>query len=781
MKNYKQLVKSLPSKTVVFAFGRFNPPTTGHELLIKAVKKLAANNNAAHAIYASKTQNTKKDPLPVDKKIQYLNMLFPGTNFVAASAEVASFIQAAEQLNKKYKNLIMVAGSDRVPEYTRILNTYNGKNFNFDSIQVISAGERDPDADNASGMSATKMRTAAAKGEYADFKKGLPSHVRDIDAKRLMNDVRLGLGLEVIKEQIKFNVDTIREQYFQGNIFLEGQIVESAGIHYTIVKRGSNHLLVEDKDGNKMSKWIKDVNLVDSNITPTIGAAMNEELTTKTIKPTDKLKVARMIASFLGNEDAEKSSNPENLVNMALRKVKTKITHSDSRAMLTKMLSLADEVGIDYDKTLLPVKMKEANEPRVVPVNTKSKRNAGGDILSLKDFNKLSKLNKGITEQADDEIGDTADGSNEIKLTDPEGSKVAPHQVPHTKVGHSLTYPDNDTNRRMKVKYKTEEVDLTEVSTAKAREVHAARVDQYNKAKKSGDDEATEKAKGKMKSSFKHYLNKDTKDTKKMFDKLAPKGDEAIKKAANDEHEYNKSRGWSNEEVELDEAQMKMSYKDWLKQTGKTHSPENTELYKKTQTEELKKKQMKTPVRDDSYQLGVNNGKGFDAFFEEVEEDDCTEDELESMANSINDVDDVMDAYDDDELAIVDDEGEEIHSSLKEEVEALNEVLSRLERIKAKVRFARTQSKRERKIQIALKRHSDTKTLNNRARKLAIVLMKKRLAKKPLDKLSVGEKERIEGIIQRRKTAINRLAMKMVPRVRKIEQDRLAHKKYTKA
>ena len=151
------------------------------------------------------------------------------------------------------------------------------------------------------------------------------------------------------------------------------------------------------------------------------------------------------------------------------------------------------------------------------------------------------------------------------------------------------------------------------------------------------------------------------------------------------------------------------------------------------------------------------------------------------MANSINDVEDVMDVYDDDELAIIDDEGEEIHSSLKEEVEAINEVLSRAERIKAKIRFARSESKRERKIQVALKRHSDTKTLNNRARKLAIVTMKKRLAKKPLDKLTVGEKERIEGIIQKRKVAIDRLAMRMVPRVRKIEQDRLAHKKYTKA
>lgn len=919
MKNYKQLVKSLPSKTVVFAFGRFNPPTTGHELLIKAVKKLAEKNKAAHVIYASKTQNNKKDPLSVDKKIQYLNLLFPNTNFIAATQEVASFIQAAEQLNKKYKNIIMVAGSDRVPEYTRILNTYNGKNFNFDSIQVISAGERDPDADNATGMSATKMRAAASKGEFNEFKKGLPSHIRDIDARRLMNDVRTGLGLEIIKEQIKFSVDETREKYFQGSIFLEGQLVESAGKQYTIIKRGSNHLLLEDSEGTKVSKWIKDVTLLEdviggaipkeitfngyttknlhhsedairaflatiqrlgnshhdqdilhalkatdtymklndmhleqgiapdqkelakwraahaearthlakmgefmhhmdywhmheheiqdmeANYTPeTAGAEMNEELTTKTIKASDKLKVARMIASFLGNDDAEKSSNPENLVNTSLRKVKSKLTHTDSLNILKKMLHLADEVGIEYDHSALPQKMQEVHEPRVVAIDKKSKRNAGGDILSLKDFNKLSKVNKGVTEQLkhDPATGDVdvQDDEDELNIVNPDGVPVPPQTIQHTKVGHSLTYPDNDTNRRMKVKYKTEEVDLNEVSTQKAREVHSARVDQYNAAKKSGDAEATEKAKGKMKSSFKHYLAKDTKDIKKMYDKHAPKGDEAIKKAANAEYEYNKSKGLSNEELELDEDKMKMTYKDWLKQNNKQHSPENTELYKKTQKEGViqpngtdkvteamevtkPKKQVKTPVKDDSYQIGANNAKGFDAFFEECGEceDEALEKDLDAMADSVKDENDILDAYDDDELAIIDgDDGEEIHSTIKEEVEALNEVLSRAERVRAKIRFAKSESKRERKIQLALKRHSDTKTLNNRARRLAVVLMKKRLAKKPLESLSLAEKERIEKIIEKRKTAVGRLAMKLVGKVRKIEQERLAHNKYTK-
>ena len=108
------------------------------------------------------------------------------------------------------------------------------------------------------------------------------------------------------------------------------------------------------------------------------------------------------------------------------------------------------------------------------------------------------------------------------------------------------------------------------------------------------------------------------------------------------------------------------------------------------------------------------------------------------------------------------------------------EVLSRIERIRAKARFARTSSKRERRIQIALKRHSDNKTINTRARKLAVSLMKKRLLRgRNLNTISVGEKERIERVVQRKKDVIGRVAMKLVPRVRSVEKARLSHSKYT--
>ena len=163
------------------------------------------------------------------------------------------------------------------------------------------------------------------------------------------------------------------------------------------------------------------------------------------------------------------------------------------------------------------------------------------------------------------------------------------------------------------------------------------------------------------------------------------------------------------------------------------------------------------------------------------DEDEPSDEELDAMIAHINDWDDVIDAYDPDELSIIDKEtGEEIHSSVDESTE-LNEVLSRAERIKSRMRFARTAGKRERKLQVALKHRSNAATINKRARHLAVKTMETKLAKgKPLASLSVPERERIERIIQKRKAIIGRLAMKLTHRVKGIEAARLSHKSFTK-
>ena len=240
MKDYKQLLKELPSKTVVLACGKFNPPNVGHELIVKAVKALAEQRSADHVIYASTFSDAKKNPLLVEKKLQYLNLIFPKTNFVESEKNLVDIVKS---LKENYSNIILVTGA----EVPRALKKYN--------VTVINTGESDPDESET-------IRSFASKGLYEQFKKALPSSIRDLDSRRLMNDIRTGLGLDIIKEQINLVKDDIREMYHSGAIFNVGEVVESNGKKYEIVKRGSNHLLLKEDSGKLVSKWIQDVKII---------------------------------------------------------------------------------------------------------------------------------------------------------------------------------------------------------------------------------------------------------------------------------------------------------------------------------------------------------------------------------------------------------------------------------------------------------------------------------------------------------------------------------------
>jgi predicted kinase len=200
MKRFIQISeeKDKDLKPVVMAFGRMNPPTSGHEKLVNKVKELADKHNAPHHIVLSHSQDATKNPLSAEQKVKHASRAFPGTNVEAASKEMPTFFHHAKRLyDAGHRHLIMVAGSDRAKEYHELLHKYNGKegHFNFDKIEVKSAGERDPDAEGTSGMSATKMREHARNGNFTEFRKGLPSQMKDHHALELYHDTRKGMGL----------------------------------------------------------------------------------------------------------------------------------------------------------------------------------------------------------------------------------------------------------------------------------------------------------------------------------------------------------------------------------------------------------------------------------------------------------------------------------------------------------------------------------------------------------------------------------------------------------
>ena len=343
MKAYSQFLRGLPSKNAVFTFGSFQPPTADHELLIKTVEQVAEQQNATKIIYTSSLQDDKKNPLPADRKVYYLNRMFPESKFKSAG----NLLEAATELNEKYNSIVLVVGSDQVAECQKLLEKHNGKEFNFNSIKVVSTGERNADEDTT----VNKLRESAKKGDYDLFKENLPNTITSVDAKRLMNEMRTGFGLEVIKEQVKLATDWLRESYFRGELFNVGDIVEADNTLYRIQKRGSNHLLLQNEQGDLVSKWIRDV-IISQKPFNFQGIVTEMKFTA-----TDKIKVARIIANALGVTDVEKTSSAEQLINNALRKVRSKPMRPEYIAIIHNMLQTAREAGIEYDQKLLPSKV----------------------------------------------------------------------------------------------------------------------------------------------------------------------------------------------------------------------------------------------------------------------------------------------------------------------------------------------------------------------------------------------------------------------------------------
>ena len=200
--------------TVVFTFGRFNPPTVGHEKLITAVQAVSRTEGGDYFVYPSHSQDNKKNPLTQAQRIKYMKKMFPkhSRNIIASTGKTALEI-ATELYDKKYTKLVMVVGSDRVRDFQTILDKYNGEDkqhgfYDFDKIKVVSAGERDPDSEGVEGMSASKMREAAVEGNYKAFRKGTPDSLSDSDTKNMLNDIRKAKRLDVIKEGSKWkNID----------------------------------------------------------------------------------------------------------------------------------------------------------------------------------------------------------------------------------------------------------------------------------------------------------------------------------------------------------------------------------------------------------------------------------------------------------------------------------------------------------------------------------------------------------------------------------------------
>jgi len=251
--------------TLVFAFGRFNPPTVGHGKLMSKVITEARKNNANNIVYASASTDKRSNPLDVKTKVKFMKKMFPANKIQAAGGNQRTFIEVLKFYNKMYGNIIMIAGSDRVSEFQKLTDKYNGKEYNFKSIKVVSSGERDPDAEGITGMSASKMREMAKNGDAKNFKKGVPN-LSDSDASELFNAVRKGMGISgrnyplIVNSFTDFVNNDLREEYHQEKIFNVGDMVEHMdGTSGMVVRRGSNYVSYETDDNLIKKAWLYDI------------------------------------------------------------------------------------------------------------------------------------------------------------------------------------------------------------------------------------------------------------------------------------------------------------------------------------------------------------------------------------------------------------------------------------------------------------------------------------------------------------------------------------------
>ena len=271
VRSFEQFLEA-KQKTVVFSFGRLNPPTVGHQKLLQKIIQTAKQQSGQPMMFVSYSQDAKKNPLTAKQKIAYIKKIFPKEARqlkLEDNSSLRNAIDIATELNGKYDNLIMVVGSDRVKDFKTLLNKYNGVEsrhgyYKYNNIQIVSAGERDPDAEGVAGMSASKMRAAAASGDYESFSLGLPSSFKD--GEKLFKDIRLGMN---IKEQLKpfkpivemSNMELIREQYFQNLIYNIGDWAKDTktGIIGEVVKRGTNYITLVQEDFTLHKVWLEDV------------------------------------------------------------------------------------------------------------------------------------------------------------------------------------------------------------------------------------------------------------------------------------------------------------------------------------------------------------------------------------------------------------------------------------------------------------------------------------------------------------------------------------------
>lgn len=296
-------------RKVTLVFGKFNPPTKKHQQLFTAAKGIAAGSDLK--IYPSRSQDSKMNPLKPDTKIEFMKKMFPkfSENIINDQEAISVFDVLQKMENEGYTEVTIVVGPDRLGEFRGLAQKHNGSLYNFNDITVVASGDKDSDSELSS-----KMREFAAQDNLNGFKTGLPSGFKD--AEKLFKKVKSGMGVKTKNEEIemwriapKLNYKNLREQYVDGKIFKNGEIVENlnTGLRGKIIRRGTNYLICATEENIMFKSWITDV-VEKKTFTDVCGvpASQREVGTPALTKYTMKMADVKSIRNFINKYKAKK-------------------------------------------------------------------------------------------------------------------------------------------------------------------------------------------------------------------------------------------------------------------------------------------------------------------------------------------------------------------------------------------------------------------------------------------------------------------------------------------
>ena len=270
--------------TLTVAFGRFNPPTTGHEKLLNTVASSSDDND--YVIIPSRSQDKKKNPLDPDMKVSVMKQMFPqhSEKIINDPGNKTIFDILKRAHNDGYAGVRIVGGADRQKEFDKLVNNYNGKMYQFDNIEVRSAGDRDPDSDSVEGMSASKQRKAAAENDFDGFLRGVPTAMNKKAARELFDNVRKSMnikeGWNLWEIAPKFDWKNLRENYVGKKVFNIGETVQNinTGLIGRIIRRGTSYLICVTEDRIMFKSWLRDVTEAVVNGTDKSGVPASQRL-----------------------------------------------------------------------------------------------------------------------------------------------------------------------------------------------------------------------------------------------------------------------------------------------------------------------------------------------------------------------------------------------------------------------------------------------------------------------------------------------------------------------